>query len=257
MDCAHNVYECTSKQNLVDYLNASALSPTQSGWTKAINKGFFTTWPGLATQLVQKYLAKKEATTYGHLKQNRKGLRSTSNTQADAKTLAPPSTTQDTNQFPEPKHPTRTHDMFVKIIDLEGKIYTDQTGRFPVTSSRGHKYLCCAYDYDSNTIHAEPMKTKTGTELMTTYQSIQTLLSERGLIPKLHILDNECPQVLKPFMNNVQETFQLVPPHIHRRNAAERAIQTFKDHFIAGIASCHKDFPLHLWCRVLYHPIHK
>ena len=116
-------------------------------------------------------------------------------------------------------------------------------------------YLCCAYDYDSNTIHAEPMKTKTGTELMTTYQSIQNLLSERGLTPKLHLLDNECPQVLKTFMNTVQESFQLVPPHIHRRNAAERAIQTFKDHFIAKIASCHKDFPLHLWCRLLPHAL--
>ena len=102
--------------------------------------------------------------------------------------------------------------MFVKTIDLEGKIYTDQTERFPVTSNRGHKYLCCAYDYDSNTIHAEPMKTKTGTELTATYQKIQTLLSERGLTPKLHILDNECPQVLKTFMNKVNENFQLVPP---------------------------------------------
>ena len=34
MDCANNVYECTSKQNLVDYLHASAWSPTTSGWKK-------------------------------------------------------------------------------------------------------------------------------------------------------------------------------------------------------------------------------
>ena len=189
IDCANNVHECTSKQNLVDYLHASAWSPTTSGWKKAISKGFFTTWPGLTNQLVQKYLSKKEATVYGHLKQNRKGLRSTS-TPAHAQTPAPPSTEEDNNQFPEPKHSMRTHDVFAKVIHLEGKIYTDQTGRFPVTSSRGHKYICCAYDIDSNTIHAEPMRTKTGTELTTTYQRIQNLLSERGLTPKLHILDN-------------------------------------------------------------------
>ena len=46
-------------------------------------------------------------------------------------------------------------------------------------------------------------------------------------------------------------SFQLVPPHIHRRNAAERAIRTFKNHFIAGLASTDKLFPLHLWDRLV------
>jgi hypothetical protein len=38
---------------------------------------------------------------------------------------------------------------------------------------------------------------------------------------------------------------------MHRRNAAERAIRTFKNHFIAGLCSLDKDFPLHLWDRLL------
>jgi hypothetical protein len=45
--------------------------------------------------------------------------------------------------------------------------------------------------------------------------------------------------------------YQLVPPHIHRRNAAERAIRTFKNHFIAGLSSTNPHFPLHLWCRLV------
>ena len=52
-------------------------------------------------------------------------------------------------------------------------------------------------------------------------------------------------------MEEENENFQLVPPHLHRQNAAERAIQTFKNHFISGIVSTHKYFPLHLWCRLL------
>ena len=52
-------------------------------------------------------------------------------------------------------------------------------------------------------------------------------------------------------MEEENEHFQLVPPHLHRRNAAERAIQTFKNHFIARIVSTHNDLPLHLWCRLL------
>ena len=62
---------------------------------------------------------------------------------------------------------------------------------------------------------------------------------------------NECSKVLKEYMEEENETFQLVPPHLHQRNAAERAIQTFKNHFISGIVSTHKDFPIHLWCRLL------
>jgi hypothetical protein len=46
-------------------------------------------------------------------------------------------------------------------------------------------------------------------------------------------------------------TYQLVPPHCHRRNAAERAIRTFKEHFVAGLASVDPDFPMHLWDRLL------
>ena len=136
---------------------------------------------------------------------------------------------------------------------LTGKIYTDQTGRFPVTYSKSNKYILVAYHYDSNTIHAEPLKTQPRLDLKTAYQKIHSLLTNRGLKPGLHILDNECPNVLKTFMREVNEKFQLVPHHIHCRNSAERAIRTFKDHFIASLDSTHKDFPLHLWCQLLPH----
>jgi hypothetical protein len=45
--------------------------------------------------------------------------------------------------------------------------------------------------------------------------------------------------------------YQLVPHHCHRRNAAERAIRTFKENFVAGISSFDPAFPLHLWDRLL------
>jgi hypothetical protein len=45
--------------------------------------------------------------------------------------------------------------------------------------------------------------------------------------------------------------YQLVPPHCHRRNAAERAICTFKEHFVAGLASVDPNFTLHFWDRLL------
>ena len=101
-----------------------------------------------------------------------------------------------------------------------------------------------AYVYDSNNILVEPMKSRTGFAINNYYQEIRQLLSKQGLQPKLHILDNECSQVLKDYMGDEQELFQLVPPHLHQRNAAERAIQTLKNHFIAGLVSTHNDFPI-------------
>lgn len=48
-------------------------------------------------------------------------------------------------------------------------------------------------------------------------------------------------------------TYQLVPPDDHRRNVAEKAIQTWKDHFVAVISGTADKFPLHLWCQLIPH----
>ncbi len=39
-------------------------------------------------------------------------------------------------------------------------------------------------------------------------------------------------------------TYKLVPPGEHRRNAAERAIQTAKNHFVSVIMGVHVSFPM-------------
>ena len=77
------------------------------------------------------------------------------------------------------------------------------------------------------------------------------MLTQRGLKPQLHWLDNEASKVLKTFITKEQTQYQLTPPHIHQRNTAERAICTFKNHFISGLCLVDKYFPLHLWCRLL------
>jgi hypothetical protein len=56
---------------------------------------------------------------------------------------------------------------------------------------------------------------------------------------------------LKHFFNANDVEYQLVPPRFYRRNAAERAIRTFKENFVAGLSSVDPTFPLHLWDRLL------
>jgi hypothetical protein len=42
-------------------------------------------------------------------------------------------------------------------------------------------------------------------------------------------------------------TYQLVPPHDHQQNKAEKAIQTFKNRFVAILCGANTSFPLNLW----------
>jgi hypothetical protein len=66
-------------------------------------------------------------------------------------------------------------------------------------------------------------------------------------VPKHPILDNKCFDELKETIKSNKMTYQLVPPHDHRCNHAEKAIQTFKDHFVAILCGADKEFPLNLW----------
>ena len=139
----------------------------------------------------------------------------------------------------------------VHCIQIGGKLFTDQTGRFPTRSSRGNQYVMVAYDQDSNAIIGEPLKTRAAQELLRAMMSIHTYLKNRGLKPRMQILDNECPELIKQYFRDEDVEWQLVPPNLHRNNAAEKVIGTFKDHFITILCSCDPLFPLHLWCHLI------
>ena len=81
--------------------------------------------------------------------------------------------------------------------------------------------------------------------------NIYNKLSSRGCAPQSFILDNETSgELLNAFQNNKVQ-YQLVPPDNHRRNAAERAIRTWKKHFIAGLCSTDPSFPMAEWDRLV------
>ena len=84
---------------------------------------------------------------------------------------------------------TKTHDLH---DDLELKMYTDQTGRFPVRSYCGNQYIMVLIKLDSNAILVEAMQNRTSGEMIRAYQTLVDRLKECRIEPKLHILDNEC-----------------------------------------------------------------
>jgi hypothetical protein len=131
----------------------------------------------------------------------------------------------------------------------QGQLYTYLTGKFSVRSSKGNWYvMVCSFFY-CNYVKVVSMKSRSASEWVKAYDLIHQELTSKGL--KLQTLDNEASSALKNFFTTHDVEYQLVPPHCHRRNAAERAIHTFKEHFVAGLASVDPCFLLHLWDRLL------
>ena len=67
----------------------------------------------------------------------------------------------------------------------------------------------------------------------------------------MHKMDNETSADIEHFIVTQNAAVQYVPPDDHRTNPSERAIQTWKNHFILGLASLPKDFPNPYWCRLI------
>ena len=245
---ANSVYAMRTKKDLAQYLHQACWSPVTRTWTDAINEGYLATFPGLTASLVTKHLPPSLATAKGHMRNTRQHIRSTT------KDLTQP--TEMTAPVPTTMDSARANMVVLKSLDLPcptGKVATDQTGRFPVRSSRGYQYIMVAYVHDSNSIHAVPLRNRAERSLIDAYADLYQQLTSKGLQPRLQISDNECSAAFRRFLQQYQIKLQLVPPYDHRTNPAKRAIESFKSHFIAGLASLPPDFPLHLWDRLLPH----
>ena len=233
-----------SKTDLGKYLHGCAFSPVISTFQKAIKSDNFITWPGIDTINFSKAVGMTPATAKGHLDQERKNLQSTKQ--------IPEKIDKDEDTSPQ-KIPSKTYTCLTTIIPAPEKnmTYSDQTGRFPYQSSRGTQYIYIVYDYDANAILHAPLKSRKADDITSAWKKCHKRLINNGHEVHLHILDNEVSATMKHAFETNGIKFQLVPPHQHRRNAAERAIRTFKNHLLAGLATCDPTFPIREWDRIL------
>ena len=137
----------------------------------------------------------------------------------------------DNDHFPPSSVPnTCTNEVAYIIINKKEvcTAYTDLTGRFPMKSSQGNEYILVAYHYDANYIHGIPIKNRKAASITAAWKEMHTLFHRAGIAPSTYVLDNETSADFETALSEESTTFQLVPPHTHRRNLAERAIQTWK-----------------------------
>ena len=244
---ANSIHHMANQRNLVEYLHQCFFSPPASTLIKAIRNDQLLGVPGFTMKAVNKWLPVSTATIKGHMNRTRKNLRSTRKTQ-----------TKETNEYEKDMEPEENKNAKCELFcfaalaeDFNSTIYSDATGKFPVPSYHGNRYVMIVYVYDANAILVRPMKNREKETMVETFQQIYDFLIKRNMTPKLHVMDNECSKLLSDYIQNNNTTIQFVEAHNHKINAAERAIQTFKNHFVAGLCTAHPQFPLQLWCELL------
>ena len=181
------------------------------------------------------------------MKQTCQGVRST-------KRKATPSTpTWEVSPISSDIPSTKSNELFV-VVKTVSKLYIDDMGWFTILSRYSHHYIMLAFHCDINAILIEPFQYRYDHHHIAAHSRIMTCLSERGYAVDLQVLNN---QASKEYHQVVTQTwkaiFQLVPPNVHRRNAAECAIRTFKAHFLVILAGMDSDFPSSLWDTLLPH----
>jgi hypothetical protein len=234
----NNVYKLRNTGALVHYFHKALFSPTKSAMLQAVKDGHLITWPGLMEDAIKKHLKLTPATAMGHMNQMRQNIRSTSKAPIEKQ------------QTPDSDLGKKPHLVYAVVVD-QGQLYTELTGKFPVRSNKGNSYVMVCYVYDCNYVKVIPMKSRSASEWVKAYDTVHQELTVKGFKPKLQTLDNEASAGLKNFFTVNDIAYQLVPPHCHLRNTAERAIRTFKEHFVAGLSSVDPEFPFHLWDRLL------
>jgi hypothetical protein len=255
----------------VKFAHQSLCNPKISTLLKATGQGFLKGCPYISKRLILKYLNPRPATAKGHMKHPRHGIRST--TPKARNTPAPIVPVITFPAIPESVHSkdTSVHNkpipnngankphliiskdkeesianmfVFSAFADKNnGFVYHDLTGLFPFMSLGGS---VCFF-----VLPKTPITGLDDISIFNAYKKKFEELAAKGFKPKLNVMDNQATKHIKKFLTDNKCKLQLIEPHNHCVNAAEHAIQTFKDTFIVALATTNSNFPLQLWDRII------
>jgi hypothetical protein len=198
----------------------------------------------LNKELVVEYLNLSQATAKSHMKQPKKGIRSTTPKHPkpmpthvasvpvpnqilplfNKVRLYPGPTynaTRIANVLPDDKSIANMFcfgDLAEKIIDF---INNNLTGNFPFMSLDGSICFVVMYHYKINSILTTPIANLDDKSIFEAYKTNFKLLEVKGLKPKLNVIDNQATKHITQFLTKKECKLQLVEPPNHWVNAAE------------------------------------
>ena len=122
--------------------------------------------PAITATQIAKYAPLSIATIQGHRHAHRSNIRSTKSTKTDPLPLTYTGSTANAENI------IRTYNIFIENIEITGRTFSDQAGRFVCPSISGNNYVFVVYDYDGNSIHALPIATRKKEHIVAAFQKI-------------------------------------------------------------------------------------
>ena len=172
---AYSAYDLPIVADLIRYFHAASGYPVRSTWLKSIGDGYYSSWPGITLANATKCCPYVDATIMGHLVQKHQGVISTK----------PKPSTARSPEDPIPR--IRSNELFLQVTPII-KLYTDDTGRFPIHSRSGNQYIMIAYHCNTNLMLAVPFKSGKDTHRLLAYDKIMQILRDHELTVDLQIL---------------------------------------------------------------------
>ena len=211
-----------SVADLIEWWHASLGYPAASTFLRALSSWLKDKIPGVTLERAQKHKDRLKSITSakGHLNQTRKNARSTQEIS---------------------RQRSQRNNIIVHLI-------TDQERNdMDIAHLLFDKYLMVFYSHGGNYIHIELLDATTETHVLRAYKEGVKFFESKGLKPNVQRMDNYS-SFLAPaftaFQADADISVDRVPPGQHRRNKAERCIETAKHHIIASLAGTDPSFPM-------------
>jgi hypothetical protein len=177
VDKANAIFDLPNNRQTLQYLHALAGFPVKETFLAVVRAGNYATWPGLMTTLIAKHFPDLDKMQKGHMKGQRKGVRSTK-VKPPVHIKIEPTTETSPNLTIAKKN-----NIFVVFYKLSNTVHTNQTGTFLLISQQGYHYIMVGIYLDANYIFCKLMKNRTEDEMITAYQRMvdRMAISRSGL----------------------------------------------------------------------------
>ena len=166
--------------------------------------------PGLTWHKANKHFPESEKMQKGHTPKRKSGVRS-------AKVHLPDQEEEEEqDDTPQLDQNEKHHDVFVKMFDVQGElaemIHTDQTGKFPVRSSKYNQCIMVFAKPESGVMLAQTVRDQITGETCETHQKSIHHLHTLMIHPKHQVLDNEASRQCKLTITKNAGSCHLIPP---------------------------------------------
>jgi len=218
VDVAMFTHSVRTRANAVKLSHQSMCNPKISSLMKALQKGYLNGCPNLSEESVTKYLNPSPATSKGHMKRPKKGIRSTQKqvkTKGDSNVPSIPvpvpqaaphplplfvepipynglaySARMELNYIPDDESIANVFCFGAFTHKVSGVVYNDLTGNFPFMSIDGSVCFFVLYHYETNTILVKSIANVDNHSIFAAYKEIFETLEAKGYKPKMNLMDN-------------------------------------------------------------------